>query len=232
MTLLPARELGTLGTRLPHDPLRRRAVRYRFGAPRALHLGDYLGCVRALRVLAADPSVELTVTFDAPDAEARAAAAQVAAVLVGCGLGSVAFETTDPADVVDLTAAPLPDGGPVIHDLRHPRVPMGALGVEGRGVVRLMDTRLRLAAVVRGAKTDLDPMLGYDPQLRPGVANLAVILGALTGRTPIAALYGLHGSGALKRAVTDAVIETLRPVQQRADELLADPGTLTRLVRS
>ena len=35
--------------------------------------------------------------------------------------------------------------------------------------------------------------------------------------------------GALKEAVADAVIETLRPIRERTVELLADPGGLARV---
>ena len=77
---------------------------------------------------------------------------------------------------------------------------------------------------------DLDPALGYDPELRPGVANLARILGGLTGRSPVAALIGLHGASELKRAVTAALVETLHPVQDRYRELAGDPQTLNRLL--
>lgn len=116
-----------------------------------------------------------------------------------------------------------------VRDLRDPASKMGksaaAAGQEA-GVVHLLDPPVRLAAAVRRAVTDLDPVLGYDPELRPGVANLAEILAALTNRTPQQALRGLHGAGALKSAVTEALVEALRPVRERRAEIAADPGTV------
>jgi tryptophanyl-tRNA synthetase len=240
----------TIGDRPPADPARRRHVVHWFGPARMLHLGDYLGPIRRLRALAADPLVDLTILIDADPEPASTddgakgeadGAAHLAATLVACGLGSVSFALDnrdsragraggDDATATD-EAVLVPSADDVlVHDLRHPRVEMGAVQDDQRGVVRLLDTPLRVAAAVRGAQTDLDPTLGYDPQLRPGVANLAVILGALTDRSPVAALFGLHGSSQLKRAVSDAAERQLRPVRLRYAELAADPETMRRLV--
>ncbi len=121
----------------------------------------------------------------------------------------------------------VPPAAARVRSLRDPASKMSK-SEAAKGVVRLLDDPVRIAAAVRGAVTDLDPVLGYDPELRPGVANLAELLGALTGRTPEAALTGLRGSGALKAAVTDALVETLRPIRARYAELAADPAELDR----
>ena len=104
---------------------------------------------------------------------------------------------------------------------------MGKSGAGGTGIIHLLDDPVRIAATVRAAVTDLDPALSYDPELRPGVANLADLLGALTGRSPAVALAGLRGAGALKAAVTEALVETLRPVRERYAGIVADPAPST-----
>jgi tryptophanyl-tRNA synthetase len=218
--------LAVVGSRVPQDLTPRRRVVHVVGLARPLHLGDYLGAVPGLRALAADPGIDLTVVIGVGDGADRDCAARVAGTLVACGLGSVAF-TTDGEVGAEVVHRP---EGPVVMDLREARSPMGSVPGNDRGVVRLLDDPMHVAAAVRGARLDLDPMLGYDPQLRPGVANLAVILGALTGRSPIAALFGLHGGGALKRAVTDALVETLRPIQAQYRDLAADPAMLRHLL--
>ncbi len=122
----------------------------------------------------------------------------------------------------------VPPSAARVRDLRDPRSKMGKSSSDGSGVVRLLDDPVRVAAAVRRAVTDLDPVLTYDPDLRPGVANLAELLAALTGGTPAGVLAGLHGAGALKAAVTEAVVEALRPVRERHREVVADPGELDR----
>ena len=62
------------------------------------------------------------------------------------------------------------------------------------------------------------------------MANLAVLLGALTGTTPELALTGLAGASALaKSAVTDAV-SGRSCIQKRYDELMDDPAELSTLL--
>lgn len=119
-----------------------------------------------------------------------------------------------------------------IKDLRDPTAKMGKSGTDGSGVVFLRDEPDVIAAKVRRAVTDGDPTLSYDPDGRPGVANLAVLLGALIGTTPERALEGLHGAAALKSAVVEVLVETLAPVQKLYRELTADPVTLLSLLRS
>lgn len=116
-----------------------------------------------------------------------------------------------------------PDEGARLMDLRDPTSKMGKSGAETSGVLFLLDDVDTLVATVRRAVTDADPVLTHDPVGRPGVANLAVLLGALTGRTAEQALAGLHGAAALKAAVAEAVVATLAPVQARYRELAADP---------
>jgi tryptophanyl-tRNA synthetase len=121
----------------------------------------------------------------------------------------------------------VPPAAARVRSLRNPMVKMGKSGI-ANGAVRLLDEPVRIAAAVRSAVTDLDPSLSYDPDLRPGVANLAELLGALTDRTPEAALAGLRGAGALKAALTEALVETLRPVRARYLALVDDPAELDR----
>ena len=117
-----------------------------------------------------------------------------------------------------------------IKDLRDPTAKMGKSGADGSGVVFLLDPPETVLAKVQRAVTDSDPVLGYDPDRRPGVANLAVLLAAFTGTSPQRAVDELHSAAALKKAVAEAVVESLRPIQQAYQELMADrAGLLARL---
>ena len=118
-----------------------------------------------------------------------------------------------------------------LKDLRDPRSKMGKTGSDGAGVLFLLDDPDTVAAKVRRAVTDGEPSLTFDPEARPGVANLATVLGALTARSPVEVLEELRGSGALKAAVTDAVVAALAPVRRRYAELEADPAEVDRVLR-
>src|SRR5690606_36045802 len=80
------------------------------------------------------------------------------------------------------------------------------------------------------AVTDNDAEVRYDPEHKPGVSNLLSILAACTDRTPeeVAADYTQYGP--LKADTAAAVIEVLRPVQERYRELEADPGATTAIL--
>ena len=133
-------------------------------------------------------------------------------------------------DVLTVPRAVTPAETARIKDLRLPTSKMGKTGSDGAGVLFLRDAPDVLAAKIKRAVTDAEPSLSFEPVSRPGVANLAILLGALTGTTPELALRGLSGASALKSAVTEAVIGTLEPIQKRYDELMDDPAELNALL--
>ena len=132
--------------------------------------------------------------------------------------------------VFTVPRAVTPAGTARVKDLRRPTSKMGKSGSDGAGVLFLRDAPEVIAAKVKRAVTDVESTLSFDPVGRPGVANLAILLGALTGTTPELALHGLAGASALKNAVTEAVIGTLEPIQKRYDELMDDPTELNALL--
>ena len=119
-----------------------------------------------------------------------------------------------------------------VKDLRGPAAKMGKSGADESGVVFLLDPPDTVMAKVRRAVTDSDPVLSYEPDRRPGVANLAVLLAAFTGTSPEDALGGLHDAAALKKAVAEVLVESLRPIQRAYRELMADRADLLEVLRA
>ncbi|MGV9680193.1 tryptophan--tRNA ligase [Nocardia sp. NPDC003482] len=113
-----------------------------------------------------------------------------------------------------------------IMDLATPTAKMSK-SVSPAGALRLLDPPDVLRRKVMRATTDTSDAVTCDPVARPGVANLLTILSACTGVTPEAAAETFGGYGELKRAVADAVIAVLEPIQRRYAELAAaDPSEL------
>ena len=120
-----------------------------------------------------------------------------------------------------------------VRDLADPTRKMSKSAVaEAPGVIRMLDDDDSIRRKIRRAVTDGDNRLTYDPIAKPGLANLAEIVAALTGNTPQQVLAAARGYGALKATCADAVDAELAPIRRRHDELMGDPQALRRLLRS
>ena len=95
-------------------------------------------------------------------------------------------------------------------------------------VIELRMSADETAKKIKGAKTDSDRHITYDPDNRPEVANLLTIAALCEGVEPgqIAEEIGDGGGGGLKRRVTDAVNDHLAPLRKRRAELESDPVTV------
>ncbi|MFE6841648.1 tryptophan--tRNA ligase [Streptomyces sp. NPDC057686] len=126
----------------------------------------------------------------------------------------------------------LPEVAARVMDLQEPTSKMGKSGGAGPGVVFMLDEPGVIRKKVMRAVTDSgDDGVVYDRAARPGVANLLDVLAACTGGDPAALAEGYSGYGALKRGVAEAVVEVLRPVQERHAELAADPAAVEKVLR-
>ena len=98
------------------------------------------------------------------------------------------------------------------------------LGLDGGKMGKSRGNAIALAAgadetvrLIRGARTDAERRITYEPERRPEVANLLRLAALCLGRTPeeIAEEVGPRGASALKRLVAEALVERLRPVRER-----------------
>ncbi|WP_027942985.1 tryptophan--tRNA ligase [Amycolatopsis taiwanensis] len=132
-------------------------------------------------------------------------------------------------EVFTVPRAVLPLTGARVRDLTDPSRKMSKSSPDAGGVVFVLDEPDLIRRKIRRAVTDSGSTPVYDPDGRPGVANLLEILAACTDRSP-RDVAGEHATyGALKEAVAEAVVEALRPVRERTTELLGDPAELARI---
>jgi tryptophanyl-tRNA synthetase len=118
----------------------------------------------------------------------------------------------------------LPAVGARVMRLDDPNRKMGKSDADAAGVVLLLDSPDVVRRKVSRAVTDSDtgPDAVRADADKPGVSNLLDILAACGGSAD-----GITTYGALKRAVTDAVVAELEPLQKRYAELAADPAYVT-----
>jgi tryptophanyl-tRNA synthetase len=133
-------------------------------------------------------------------------------------------------DTFVVPAASVPRVGARVMDLQYPERKMSKSVSSPLGTVLLFDEPDEIVRKVRKAVTDTEATVGYDPEARPGVANLLELLSAATGRPPqdLAPSYANYGQ--LKKDVADALVELLRPIRERRAELAADPGAVPHLM--
>jgi tryptophanyl-tRNA synthetase len=117
-----------------------------------------------------------------------------------------------------------------VMDLQDPTRKMSKSEESPQGTILVLDPPAVITKKIKSAVTDSGSEVTYDPANKPGVSNLLEIYAATSG-TPIAkaeAEFAGSGYGAFKAAVADAVVECLRPVQERYAQLDADPGEVDR----
>ncbi len=124
--------------------------------------------------------------------------------------------------------AAIPKVGARIMDLQNPRNKMSKSADSPQGTVTLFDSPEVITRKIKRAVTDTDAEVRYDPRAKPGVSNLLELLAVATDRTPADAAAGYTQYGPLKADTAAAVVEFLRPVQERFRELAADPGQVSR----
>ena len=109
------------------------------------------------------------------------------------------------------------------------------LGTDGRKMSKSAGNTIPLGAsedataqAFRGARTDAERVISYEPERRPEIASLLTIAALCRGERPedLAEAIGDGGAVMLKRLVTEAVNDLLRPIRARRRELMRDTGFL------
>ncbi|QIX28161.1 tryptophan--tRNA ligase [Nocardioides sp. JQ2195] len=110
-----------------------------------------------------------------------------------------------------------PPAGARVMNLQEPTTKMGKSHVDGAGIIHLLDAPDVVRRKIARAVTDSDvgaAAVRADRTEKPGVTNLLDILEACGGSAA-----GVTTYGALKSAVTDAVVAQLEPIQKRYADL-------------
>ncbi|MEU8230125.1 tryptophan--tRNA ligase [Actinoplanes sp. NPDC048967] len=100
--------------------------------------------------------------------------------------------------------------------------------------IALSATADETARLIRGAKTDADRHITFDPQARPAVSGLVQLAALCLDQDPheVAATIGAAGAAALKRTVTEAVNEFLAPMRARRAAYAQEPGLVREVLRT
>src|SRR5215510_935728 len=114
------------------------------------------------------------------------------------------------------------------------------LGMDGTKMSKSRGNTIPLSAsadetarLIRGATTDSERRISYDPEQRPAVSSLVLLAALCLGRDPreVADGIGDGGGAALKSVVTTAVNDLLAPVRTRRAEYARDLGYVRQVLR-
>jgi tryptophanyl-tRNA synthetase len=119
-----------------------------------------------------------------------------------------------------------------INDLQDPTAKMSKSASSMSGVIELLDAPEVTLKKFKSSVTDDGKEVKFDEKGKPGISNLLTIHSALSGKSiqEIETEFAGKGYGDFKSAVAEVVVEYLRPIRERAQELLLDEKHLLSIL--
>lgn len=117
--------------------------------------------------------------------------------------------------------------GARVMSLQEPEKKMSKSDTNAKSFILVTDTADVIVKKIKSAVTDSEAAVYYSPE-KPGVSNLMDIYSACTGksREAIEDEFRGKGYGDFKAAVAEAVVEELRPIQERLAKLQGEKAYL------
>ena len=133
-------------------------------------------------------------------------------------------------DVFKIPEGFMPKAGAKVMSLAEPTKKMSKSDENPKAYISMLDDFNVIAKKIKSAVTDSEGIIEYreNDDTKAGVNNLLTIMSAVTDRSidSIVAEYQSKGYGDFKADVAEAVVEHIRPIRQRYDELSEDKAYL------
>jgi len=133
-------------------------------------------------------------------------------------------------DVFKIPEGFLPKAGAKIMSLAEPTKKMSKSDENPKAYISILDDFNVMAKKIKSAVTDSEGVIEYreNDETKAGINNLLTIMSAVTGRSieSIVSDYSGKGYGDFKADVAEAVVECLRPVREKYDQLSGDKAYL------
>jgi tryptophanyl-tRNA synthetase len=142
------------------------------------------------------------------------------------------FNTLYNQQVFTIPEGQIRDIGARIMSLDDPTKKMSKSDPNPNSRINLLDDAKTIKKKIARATTDSLRLVTFDPE-RPGITNLLTIYQMLTGQSQqeIENEFAGKGYGDFKAALTERLVETLTPIQQRYNELISDRGELEQILK-
>lgn len=129
-----------------------------------------------------------------------------------------------------LPEAVFPKAAARVMDLQEPTNKMSKSAASDSGTVYITEDLNAVAKKFKRAVTDSENTVRFDPVEKPGVSNLLSILGAVTKQDPESLADQYEQYGPLKSDTAEAVVELLRPIQDRIQDFDQDPQEIEAIL--
>ena len=119
-----------------------------------------------------------------------------------------------------------------IADLQDPSAKMSKSASGPQGIIDILDDPAAARRKVMRAVTDADGEIRADDEAKPGVTNLLRIYSALSGESVpgLEQRYSGAGYGTFKKDLAQVVVDTLAPIRERTEKLLASESELDAML--
>lgn len=128
----------------------------------------------------------------------------------------------------------IPKTGAKIMSLQEPTKKMSKSDADANASITILDDPDTIIRKFKRAVTDSDATIRYDSEQKPGVSNLMTIYSCITGMTmaQIESEFEGKGYGDFKLKVGEAVVEELRPIQEKFKELSKDKAYIDSIIKN
>ena len=133
-------------------------------------------------------------------------------------------------DVFKIPEGFLPKAGAKVMSLTEPTKKMSKSDENPKAYISMLDDFNVIAKKIKSAVTDSEGVIEYreNDETKAGINNLLTIMSAVTGRAidSIVSDYSGKGYGDFKADVAEAVVEHIRPIREKYDQLSDDKAYL------
>lgn len=124
--------------------------------------------------------------------------------------------------------------GARIMSLQDPDKKMSKSDENEKNFVSIIDDSKKIEKKIKSATTDSGTEIKFDPENKAGLANLMTIYSVLSGKTADQLEKDYEGKmyGHLKVDLAELVVETLKPVREKYDDLMKNKDYLDQMLKS
>ncbi|HXH31235.1 MAG TPA: tryptophan--tRNA ligase [Bacteriovoracaceae bacterium] len=144
------------------------------------------------------------------------------------------FENKYGPGILKLPEAHIGRVGARIMSLQEPDKKMSKSDENDKNYVSIIDDPKKIEKKIKSAATDSGTEIKFDPEAKAGLSNLLTIYSVLSGKgiEQIETEYQGKMYGHLKVDLAELVVQTLKPVREKYDDLMKNKDHLDQLMRA